>query len=82
MKFDIPGRTQPTKVVRYRDGREYVFEMPHTTEDLIEIEILTSDPLTQVVLPAPPAPPKPPPAPEPEALPEAFKSPKPSRKEV
>lgn len=75
MTFDIPGRTQPTKVIRYRDGREYVFQMPHETEDPIEIEILTADPLTKEIRPAAP---KPLPAPAPEEA----KPLKPSRKEV
>jgi hypothetical protein len=49
VKFDIPGRKEPTKVILYRDSREYVFPMPHTTEDEVEIQLLREYPLVAVV---------------------------------
>ena len=49
-RFDIPGRKGPMKAIRYRDGREYIFDLPCEVTDPIEIEILASDPLTQEVV--------------------------------
>lgn len=45
--FDVPESTRPVKVILYRDYREHVFLMPHTTEDPLEIEMLREFPLTE-----------------------------------
>jgi hypothetical protein len=45
MKFDIHGRRGPMVAVRYFDGKEYRFDLPHETEDETEIRILDGDSL-------------------------------------
>jgi hypothetical protein len=93
MKFDLRNRVGPAKVIRHRDGRECVFDMPCVTDDPVAIELLSRDPLVVEVPADPfaayrkdhapsapfvqPAPPPPPPAEVDE-----DPKPKPSRKEV
>jgi len=66
-RFDIPGRSGPQTLICYRDGREYRFPMPYSTEDAREIRILTEERIPEVPAPAPV--PKPAPAPPVEAKP-------------
>ena len=42
-KFDIPGRTQPTKVVLYRDNKERVYPLPFDATDPVDIDVLTAE---------------------------------------
>lgn len=65
MKFDIPGRKGPAKVVLHPNGRERVFEMPYSTNDPAEIKLLSAYPLCKPVPEAPRVPVAPPPPVEP-----------------
>lgn len=75
-RFDMPGRTVPTKLILAPDGRERVFELPYVTDDPAEIALLEKHGLMPVR--------RPPVEPPAVASPEANSAPKPraSRKEV
>lgn len=49
MKFDVPGRKGPMKVVMYEDYREHVFPLPYATDDPVEIAMLYRHPTVRVV---------------------------------
>lgn len=77
-KFDIPGRTEPTRLVLYRDNQERVYPLPFDATDQVDIDALTAEGLEIV--------PEPEPEPEPlehlHAMPMHEHKPRPSRKEV
>lgn len=75
-RFDMPGRTVPTKLILAPGGRERVFELPYQTDDPADIALLLKHGLVAVR--------RPPVEPPAVASPEADPAPKPraSRKEV